>query len=135
MDVLAAVLAREKKAAELEALALKLIDQAGETHCQPWVAMGYHHLLSRKLTRALYLAHKVLPVPFFFSSQFFFARRHNPQGLSLSRSLVCLLLVILGPLMDLSFIHIDVDCLPGFSFCTATVYFILFFFCVACKLL
>ena len=58
MDVLAAVLAHEKHAAELESLALKLIS-VSETSCEPWVAMGYHHLLSRKLTRALYLSHKV----------------------------------------------------------------------------
>lgn len=58
MDILAVILASEKRAAELEALALKLIS-VSDTSCEPWIAMGYHYLLSRKLTRALYLAHKV----------------------------------------------------------------------------
>ncbi|KAI9565221.1 hypothetical protein GHT06_009003 [Daphnia sinensis] len=57
MDILAVVLANEKKSAELEALALKLIS-VSDSSFEPWVAMGYHYLLSRKLTRALYLAHK-----------------------------------------------------------------------------
>ena len=58
MDILAVILASEKKASELEALALKLIN-ISDNNCEPWIAMGYHYLLSRKLTRALYLAHKV----------------------------------------------------------------------------
>lgn len=58
MDILAAILANEKKSTELEALALKLIS-VSDTSYEPWVAMGYHYLVSRKLTRALYLAHKV----------------------------------------------------------------------------
>jgi len=57
MDILAVILASEKRTAELEALALKLIN-VSDTSCEPWIAMGYHYLLSRKLTRALYLAHK-----------------------------------------------------------------------------
>lgn len=59
MDILAAILMHEKRAPELESLSLKLIS-VSESHSEPWVAMGYHYLLSRKLSRALYLAHKVV---------------------------------------------------------------------------
>ena len=58
MDILSCILASEKRNAELEALALQLIT-VSDTSPEPWVAMGYHYMLSRKLTRALYLAHKV----------------------------------------------------------------------------
>lgn len=58
MDVLAVILASEKRHAELESLALKLIS-VSDSSSESWVALGYHYLLSRKLTRALYLAHKV----------------------------------------------------------------------------
>ena len=61
MDILAVILSSEKRTAELEALALKLIS-VSDSSPESWIAMGYHYLLSRKLTRALYLAHKV----FFF---------------------------------------------------------------------
>lgn len=60
MDILAVILATEKKSAELESLALKLIS-VSDCSFESWVALGYHYLLSRKLTRALYLAHKVCP--------------------------------------------------------------------------
>ena len=63
MDILAVILASEKRSAELEALALKLIS-VSDISFEPWVAMGYHYLLSRKLTRALYLAHKVSVIVF-----------------------------------------------------------------------
>jgi len=57
MDILAVILSSEKRTAELEALALKLIS-VSDSSPESWIAMGYHYLLSRKLTRALYLAHK-----------------------------------------------------------------------------
>jgi len=58
MDILATILAHDKRNTELEALALQLIS-VSDTRSEPWVAMGYHYMLNRKLTRALYLAHKV----------------------------------------------------------------------------
>lgn len=57
MDILATILAHDKRSTELEALALQLIS-VSDTRSEPWVAMGYHYMLNRKLTRALYLAHK-----------------------------------------------------------------------------
>jgi len=57
MDVLAALLAKEKRLKELEALATKLMAVTEEAP-EPWVATGYHCYASKKGTRAVYFAHK-----------------------------------------------------------------------------
>lgn len=57
MDVLAFLLAREKKIKELESLALQMMS-VSEDAAQPWVAMGYLCLDTKKVTRAVYFAQK-----------------------------------------------------------------------------
>ena len=57
MDVLACLLAKEKKLKDLEALAFKLMS-VSEDAPEPWVATGYHCYASKKGSRAVYFAHK-----------------------------------------------------------------------------
>ena len=57
MDILAALLAKERRLKELEALATRLMSVTEEAP-EPWVATGYHCYASKKGTRAVYFAHK-----------------------------------------------------------------------------
>ena len=58
MDVLAALLARDKKCGkELEALASKAMAVSEEAP-ESWVALGYYCHSVRRMSKALYFAHK-----------------------------------------------------------------------------
>jgi anaphase-promoting complex subunit 7 len=57
MDALAALLAKEKRARELESLASRLMSISEEAP-EPWVAMGYYCYMVKKLSKAVYFAHK-----------------------------------------------------------------------------
>ena len=58
MDVLAALLAKDKKSnKELEALASKAMSVSEEAP-ESWVALGYYCHSNRKMSKALYFAHK-----------------------------------------------------------------------------
>lgn len=90
MDILATILAHDKRSTELEALALQLIS-VSDTRSEPWVAMGYHYMLNRKLTRALYLAHKVgvLLIYFFYDwiiSLYLPCRWRTPQTVETTKA-------------------------------------------------
>ena len=58
MDVLAALLAKDKKSnKELEALASKAMSVSEEAP-ESWVALGYYCHNNRRMSKALYFAHK-----------------------------------------------------------------------------
>ena len=57
MDVLASLLAKERKHKELEQLATKLMSVTEEAP-EPWIATGYHCYAAKKGTRAVYFAHR-----------------------------------------------------------------------------
>ena len=57
MDILASLLAKERKLKELEALATKLMSVTEEAP-EPWIATGYHCYAAKKGTRAVYFAHR-----------------------------------------------------------------------------
>ena len=57
MDVLASLLAKERKTKELESLATKLMSVTEEAP-EPWIATGYHCYAAKKGTRAVYFAHR-----------------------------------------------------------------------------
>lgn len=57
MDVLASLLAKERKHKELEQLATKLMSVT-EDAPEPWIATGYHCYAAKKGTRAVYFAHR-----------------------------------------------------------------------------
>ena len=57
MDVLASLLAKERKYKELESLATKLMSVT-EDAPEPWIATGYHCYVAKKGTRAVYFAHR-----------------------------------------------------------------------------
>lgn len=57
MDIYAYLLAKEKKTVELQRLANQLM-KATEAAAEPWLAMGYYSLETKKASRALYFAHK-----------------------------------------------------------------------------
>ena len=57
MDVLASLLAKERKHKELESLATKLMAVTEEAP-EPWIATGYHCYAAKKGTRAVYFAHR-----------------------------------------------------------------------------
>lgn len=57
MDIYAYLLAREKKTVELQRLANQLMS-ATEAAPEPWLAMGYYSLDTKKAARAVYFAHR-----------------------------------------------------------------------------
>ncbi|QQP49981.1 Anaphasepromoting complex subunit 7like [Caligus rogercresseyi] len=57
MDILASLLAKDKKTKELELFAKKLLG-VSEDLPEPWTAMGYYSYLNKKSHRAIYFAHK-----------------------------------------------------------------------------
>lgn len=57
-DLLACLLAVEKRNRELEELAMSTT-AVTETAPQPWITMGYYCQLSKRTTKAIYFAHKV----------------------------------------------------------------------------
>ena len=57
-DLLACLLAGEKRKRELEELAM-MTTSVTDTASQPWITMGYYCQLSEKPTKAIHFAHKV----------------------------------------------------------------------------
>lgn len=57
MDILAAILYKERKAKELEQLATQLMSVSEEAP-ESWIAMGYYCFLNKKGSRAVYFAHR-----------------------------------------------------------------------------
>ncbi|XP_071747469.1 anaphase-promoting complex subunit 7 [Lepeophtheirus salmonis] len=57
MDILASLLATDKKTKELEVFSKKLLS-VSEDLPEPWTAMGYYSYLNKKSHRAVYFAHK-----------------------------------------------------------------------------
>lgn len=57
MDILAVLLAKERKLKELEHLATRLMSVT-ESAPEPWIAMGYYCYANKKGSRAVYFAHK-----------------------------------------------------------------------------
>ncbi|KAL5016106.1 hypothetical protein ScPMuIL_005695 [Solemya velum] len=61
MDLFAYLLAKEKKTKELEKLAHTLMGMT-EQSPEPWIAIGYYSLVTRKATRAVYFAQKATSI-------------------------------------------------------------------------
>lgn len=57
MDLYAYLLFKEKKVKELEHLSQQLM-KVTEDSPEPWIAIGYYSLITRKANRAVYFAHK-----------------------------------------------------------------------------
>jgi anaphase-promoting complex subunit 7 len=57
MDILAVLLAKERKLKELEQLATRLM-QISETVPEPWIAMGYYCYANKKGSKAMYFGQK-----------------------------------------------------------------------------
>ncbi|KAK4298424.1 hypothetical protein Pmani_029230 [Petrolisthes manimaculis] len=60
-DLLASLLASEKRSRELEDLAM-LTTSVSDTAPQPWITMGYYCQFSKKTTKAIYFAHKACSI-------------------------------------------------------------------------
>ena len=58
IDLLACLLAQEKKTKELESLALSATSVT-DSAPQPWIAVGYYCQLEKRTPKAIYFAHKV----------------------------------------------------------------------------
>jgi anaphase-promoting complex subunit 7 len=58
MDILAFVLAKEKKIKDLENLSSHIVTIT-ENAPEPWIALGYYSMVTKKGTRAVYFAQKV----------------------------------------------------------------------------
>ena len=86
MDVLASLLAKERKYKELESLATKLMSVT-EDAPEPWIATGYHCYVAKKGTRAVYFAHRACMLQV-MNSQIYW------HGYSIGRSFYNVLLYI-----------------------------------------